>query len=115
MRQVSCSSYSDHARVGERVRGSRHGRARNDVPVTRINGQRCDACKNGLLEVFRDFLRQLTHPLDPRDGGNLTFANHARLGERVREHRHHAPPRWKRASTGAKFRYRDLRWDLWVR
>ena len=115
MRQVLCASYSDHARVGERVRGPRLGRACGDLLVTRIKIHRCDACKNGLVERSRGFFCQLTHPLHPRDGGNLNFADHARLGERVRERRHRAPPRWKCASAGAEIRHRDLRWDPRVR
>ena len=51
MCQHPCLSSSDHARVGERVR-------RGDLPVdtltvTRTDGQRCDACKNGLVVYSR--------------------------------------------------------------
>ena len=52
--------------------------------------QRRVACKNRLVELFPGFFCQLTHPLHPGDGENLNLAGHARLGERVHEHRQHA-------------------------
>ena len=79
--------------------------------VMRINGQRCDACKNGLVGSSAYFCLQLTHPLQPRDVATLILADHARLGERVqntastlRMHvrcRENSPPRPPLGSLGA--------------
>ena len=79
--------------------------------VMGINGQQCDACKNGLVVYSRGFFCKLTHPLHPRDGAILNLADHARLGERVQNTastlemhvrcRENSPPRPPLGSLGA--------------
>ena len=80
-------SFSDHARVGERVRGPPHVDAHTSM---RADSQRCDAGKNGFRVDYRGFFCHLANPLRPRDRASPILAGHARLGERLHEHRLHA-------------------------
>ena len=79
------TSFSDHPRVGERVRAHWH-------TVTAAKNHDRDACPNRSARIGADFFCQLTHPLPPRDTAILILAGHARLGERVRERRQRALP-----------------------
>ena len=77
------TSSRDHPRVGERVRARWY-------TVTAAKNQDRGACPNRCTIARADFFCQLTHPLPPRDIAILILAGHARLGERVREHRQRA-------------------------
>ena len=56
--------------------------------LTTAKNQDRNPCKNRLVCHLRDFFCQLTHSLPTRDAAILILADHARLGQRVHEHRH---------------------------